>query len=354
MLSARHLIGLLAWVSLCLHCTARAQQPAPPQYTTFAVGADSVYNVVINGKGTIAGSYQWLPSHARYRGFVRANDGTITEFRVRRGKNTQVTAINNRDAIAGFYVDAKNRMVHGFVRHANGEIGSFDVPEGGIGRRHETIPRSINSAGTVTGYYSDASSDFNGFVRGSDGSIVAFNVAGSIRTGPESINDAGAIAGWEQDASGILHGFLRAPDGSVTTFDAPGTGTVPGRSTYPAAIDGAGVIVGSYTDANTVSHGFLRAVDGTITTFDDTRAGSKYGEGTQASAVNERGEIVGTYSNGVDAGSFLRRPDGALKAIRVPGAAISTVYSGAINGAGAVVGICWDAGSRPQGFLLVP
>jgi hypothetical protein len=36
---------------------------------------------------------------------------------------------------------------------------------------------------------------------------------------PQSINPAGAITGYYTDASGLSHGFVRAPDGAITTFD---------------------------------------------------------------------------------------------------------------------------------------
>ena len=79
---------------------------------------------------------------------------------------------------------------------------------------------------------------------------------------------AGTIAGFYLDASCVFHGFLRARDGTITTFDAPGA--VNGTS--PSGINPAGAITGTYFDASFVGHGFLRARDGTFTTFDASRA----------------------------------------------------------------------------------
>ena len=61
---------------------------------------------------------------------------------------------------------------------------TFDPP-GSIG----TGPTSINSAGVITGNYSDGSRT-RGFVRSSDGTFTTFDVPGAILTNPLSINPA--------------------------------------------------------------------------------------------------------------------------------------------------------------------
>jgi hypothetical protein len=42
-----------------------------------------------------------------------------------------------------------------------------------------------------------------------------------------SINSAGDIAGYFTDANGVVHGFIRRSGGSIATIDAPGAGTAP-------------------------------------------------------------------------------------------------------------------------------
>ena len=93
--------------------------------------------------------------------------------------------------------------------------------------------------------------------------LTSFDPTGSTSTFPASINPAGVITGFYSDASFVNHGFLRDADGTITTFD-PSAST----STMPTGINPEGDIVGSYTDSNSVSHGFLRTEDGNITTFD--------------------------------------------------------------------------------------
>jgi hypothetical protein len=81
----------------------------------------------------------------------------------------------------------------------------------------------------------------HGFLRARDGTITAFDVAGSTDTLPFAINPAGAITGYYENSNFAVHGFVRAPDGTITTFDLPGS-----TSTFTASINPAGVITGSH------------------------------------------------------------------------------------------------------------
>jgi hypothetical protein len=59
-----------------------------------------------------------------------------------------------------------NRGVnHGYVRAADGDITTFDVPVAGTGAGQGTIPFSNNPADAITGYYIDASGVSHGFLR---------------------------------------------------------------------------------------------------------------------------------------------------------------------------------------------
>jgi len=120
-----------------------------------------------------------------------------------------------------------------------------------------TVGSSINPAGAITGYYSDAIIGFptHGFLRAPDGTITTFDVPGAMSTGGSSINPAGAITGYYQDASRNQHGFLRAPNGTINTFDPPGS-----TFTLASSINPAGAITGYYRDASfpALLHGFLR------------------------------------------------------------------------------------------------
>jgi hypothetical protein len=117
-----------------------------------------------------------------------------------------------------------------------------------------TVPRSINPAGEITGFYEDTSLVSHGFLRARDGTITTFDPPGSIYTAPQSINPAGEITGLYQDVNFEPHGFLRPRDGTIITFDVPGA-----TGTQGIGINPAGEITGFYFDVTFVSHGFLRS-----------------------------------------------------------------------------------------------
>jgi len=140
-------------------------------------------------------------------------------------------------------------------------IITFNAPGAGTGSGQGTFPLAINPAGTITGFYADASNVYHGFLRAPDGTITAFEApgAGTFQgTLAYSINPGGAITGLYVDASNVDHGFLRARDGTFTTFDAPGAGTGPGQGTIPLDNNPADAITGVYIDASGLYHGFLQ------------------------------------------------------------------------------------------------
>lgn len=90
--------------------------------------------------------------------------------------------------------------------------------------------------------------------------ITSFDPTGSTSTNPSSINPAGAITGFYTDASFATHGFVRSEDGSFTSFDVSGA-----SGTIPAGINPAGTIMGSYFGTGYVTYAFVRSSHGTIT-----------------------------------------------------------------------------------------
>ena len=222
-------------------------------------------------------------------------------------------SINDAGAVTGYYTDAGSNY-HGFLRDLRGNITNIDIP----GADNGTYPAAINAWGTITGgWCADNYTVCPGFVRDRDGSVVSFDFPGDVYgTNPTAIDDEGTVTGYYWDANFNGHGFLRTRDGRVTQFDVPGA-----QSTNPYSINPARTVAGAYTDANG-SHAFIRSRDGSITTFDvpggmNTGQGGYYGG--QTVSINPEGEVAGSYFQPIPGNpfggnyqGFLRHRDGSF------------------------------------------
>jgi hypothetical protein len=247
------------------------------------------------------------------------------------GLGTQAPGINTAGAVTGFYSDSRD-VVHGFLRAPDGTITTFEAP--GAGR--ESVTGFLGT--TISGVY------------GGQGTYAI------------SINAAGAITGFYADRKNVVHGFLRTPDGKFTTLDAPRlyAGTGAGQGTFPANINPAGVIAGNTVDEGGVMHGFVLA-DGKFTIFNATGAGDQSGQGTSpewASCINPAGAITGLY---IDEGNvmhgFVRAPDGYIAEFEYTSAgtlAGQGTWSTSINSAGATAAGYVDEGYVTHGLLRAP
>jgi hypothetical protein len=328
----------------------------------------------MNTSGNIVGFIR--DANAARHGYLRAPDGTFTIFddpgagtcsfscgTIGNGQGTRAYAINPSGEIVGFYTDNSARC-HGYVRAANGTFTQIDAPDAGTGPfpqgtfPSEFTPAGINPAGTITGFYVDASSVQHGFVRASGGKITEFDPSGSILTNPNAIDQTGAITGFYFDANFVGHGFLRTPDGAITSFDAPGADMTPGtgNGTFGVSLTPNGEIEGVYVDASGVLHGFVRSNEGTFTTFDVPSAGTGPGQGTLPESNNTVGAITGNYidASNVNHG-FLRDKQGSFRLFDVPGAGTGP-GQGTVplsnNNAGAITGEDIDGGNVTHGFLV--
>jgi hypothetical protein len=272
------------------------------------------FAVSINDGGVITGIYS--DSGTAEHGFLRAADGTITEFDVPGApvnvahRGTSPTDINASGVITGMMEDT-NTVRHGFLRAADGTFTSFDAPDAGSGLTQGTIPLRINAGGDVVGFYVDVNHVSHGFVRLSAGTFIApidapgagatgvskgFKFGGTIAVG---IDTAGDVTGIYADTNSIFHGYVRAANGTITTFDAPGVGTTglfPG--TAPTSMNAAGDIAGFYEDASGANHGFVRNFStSTITAPLDAPHASASGmfNGTVPFGINASDDLAGVY-----------------------------------------------------------
>jgi len=182
----------------------------------------------INAFGTISSGYEDNSGNFVGHGLLRAIDGRLTVYNVP-GAGTGLyqgtgcpgcaRPINLFGAVAGYYIDGNN-VVRGYLRSPGGEFTTFDVP--GAGPQgincYADCSLGLNDQGAITGFYLDANNVYHGFVRGSDGRIATFDVPGAdIKPGdfngtfPVSINDAGVITGFYSDANSTYHAFVLFP-----------------------------------------------------------------------------------------------------------------------------------------------
>ena len=241
-------------------------------------------------------------------------------------QGTIALSINTAGVVVGFTSNA-SAVSQGFVRAANGTITAINVSGAGTGKNQGTTATGVNTAGVIAGTFADSNTAYHGFVRVASGTITVFNVAGAGTgkhqgTYPMSINTSGVIAGIYKDSSSQYHGFSRAANGTISTFDAPGAGTGYSVGTIPLGINTAGAIVGLYKDSSGGNHGFVRSANGaTITTIDDPDAGTAAGHGTIALSINSAGVITGGYTDASSvAHGFVRAVNGTLTSFDVPGA----------------------------------
>jgi hypothetical protein len=265
-------------------------------------GTDTLdtYPEGINVAGTITGYYVSFDNPVFLdHGFVRAANGTFTTFDAPGAgtgdlQGTYPLSISTGGAVTGYYSDA-NGTYHGFLRRTSGTIASFDPPGSAA-----TTAMSISGIGAVTGYYYTAVDEmYHGFVRAANGTFATFDAPGAGTSGRGtyslSINTAGTVTGYYSDESGVDHAFVRTDSGTVTTFDAPGAGAAWG--THAVAINAAGIITGWYSDTAAAYryHGFVRAANGSVTTFEAPGAGMTETEGTVPTSINNQGVIAGYY-----------------------------------------------------------
>jgi hypothetical protein len=180
-------------------------------------------------------------------------------------------------------------------------ISFLDVP-GSI----ETIIRSINDAGDMTGLYLTPDGIGHGFVY-SKGQFSTLDVPGANFTTGVRINNRGDIVGfWTASPNCGCGGsnpttfkaFLFS-DGAFTTFEVPDS-----VETTALGINERGDIVGRYDDLTHRRHAYVLDRHGAYETFDLPDAIT-----TSAIDINARGDIVGFIRRAGDGKfvSFLRQ-----------------------------------------------
>lgn len=203
----------------------------------------------------------------------------------------------------------------------------------------------ISGSGVVVGYYWDDSGGESVF-RYSGGNYSYLPYPSSAYTiHPYGINSIGNVAGIYEGYDGEGHGFYYTSTTGYTLLDNPGAG--PDGFTNAFGINDAGKIVGCFSDGMS-TYGFIYdSSKGTYTTLVDPHSTVE----TIAYGINSKNEVVGSYDNGTYHG-FLYS-GGNFTTLDAPGASAATggTEAVAINTAGQIVGVYYDATGLRHGFL---
>jgi len=267
-------------------------------------------------------------------------------------------------------------------------------------------PESIGNAGTVSGFYMDASGNYKGFLRSSSKVVTTFTDPGDTQpltfTQGYQINDQGVVVGQFYNSSENTYSgfFYSTGTKTFTTYDVPGqpAGTItavlginttgssfcgyvtpPPYTTVSAFVNVSGQVtvyavsgsthtecmgmndsdsVGYYNDSLGASHGYKRNSKGTITFVNypgaSTAAASLpcggTGGGTVLAGISDRGDISGFYWDASNNEHGLSLSGGgSLQSFDYPGA--FQTAAGGTNIYGTIAGYYLNSACTPTGFL---
>ncbi len=170
----------------------------------------------------------------------------------------------------------------------------------------ETAPVGVTKSGDVSGFYTDSSGNFHGFLF-SGGTYTAINYPGAQWTMPAGMNDLGQIVGTTFNPT---LAFVYDPSTqSFTEIAYPGV-----QFTYPNSINDQGVIGGSFANSDEPGMGF--ELDGSTYT-EINPPGSLL---SSVIRVTESGELIGEYWTSLPGTEdYFTFNEGVYKQISVPG-----------------------------------
>jgi probable HAF family extracellular repeat protein len=180
-------------------------------------GAAATFAQDINDQGEIAGGYQ--NAGGDLHGWILDKSGfqTVDDPAEGASLTTQLTAVNNRKDVEGFFTD-NNGVFHTFLV-SKGTLVSLDVPGATfVG----TISGGLSDRGDVAASFFGSDFVQHGFVL-DHGIYHTFDFPTGVATAPTQINASGTIVGVFADAAVNTHSFLAKP--------------VPGNPDQSAAVD---------------------------------------------------------------------------------------------------------------------
>jgi hypothetical protein len=166
------------------------------------------------------------------------------------------TCLNPEGAVVGSYVDSSG-VQHGYVRASNGTITEYSAPGAGTSAGQGGGSASVTALGVITGYFFNSDSVPIGFVRTPDGKFTTFNVPGSSGTAAFSLNLLDTVTGVYADTNFAFHGYSRSAFGTYAFFDAPDGGPGAFQGTRPSTNNLEGEVAGWVTTATGEYRGFV-------------------------------------------------------------------------------------------------
>lgn len=180
--------------------------------TTFDVSSQGTFPTNINPAGEITGIYSFELGTSGFsvpRSFLRAANGTITaNVDPANTFSSNPGGIDPDGTIGGYYEDDIDGAWHFFLRSKGGVFTTFDVP----GTR-QIFSATLNQGHSVIGTYPDASFVIHSFLRTAHGALTAIDApsAGTSffqGTFVNGINSAGTVTGHYTDMNYVAHGFV--------------------------------------------------------------------------------------------------------------------------------------------------
>jgi len=204
--------------------------------------------------------------------------------------DTEVAAVNNTKAIAGWYVDSQNpAWIFGFIEQ-HGVWNSYrDIQLRKDHTSNVTKLLGLSDAGLAVGYYVDDSGVSHGFeLNETTGKFHGIAPPGGVSVEATGINGKGDVVGWMTTSDGSTKSFL-LKGGAFTILVYPHA-----TSTEALAVNWQDQIVGSWVDAGGQTHGFIMSNplnQPSWTQIDDPKASGP----TVIASVENHDYMVGYY-----------------------------------------------------------
>jgi hypothetical protein len=368
----------------------------------FAEEAMRIGRVLIIGTAVALGTALTTPAGVAMGKPVRPPDLKYKSFDFPQAQYTNVTGINKKGVIAGYFGDASGQ--HGFTYGPKKEAVTIDVPDS-----NRLVVTSINDPGTATGAYWKGTTEY-GFIRDATGEFTTLDKWEGVPapegheqgTFASQINSSGVVVGYyfTTDLVGALcptansdftipcpstmyHGFVWTPWTGFTSYDNPEAGAdaagYPSMGTKLLGLNNSGDMVGSYTYLGPwsidprqivgVTPGFVISgvtvtpavtLPATFTKILDPDLTTSWCCQTTPSAINDEGIVVGNAVNGCAPAYFVftwtaagyNRVDGNPG--HGPGSSNTATTLSSINNDGVVGGSWRTSTPTPYGPVYGP